>query len=400
MWGKYLSRVLPAPFWSSLLTALVFFIVILASLFFAKKLDQPVSFIKHLLISPSLVITPKHEVVGFLPSWNAAKEVKVDTSNLTQLIYFGFGVNERGEIIQFGEDGSETLEWVHFKSPYFKKIREDAKKTNTKILVAIKSFDNKNIDDLISNPSTSEKFINQLGKLVKENNLDGVNIDFEYFTDSNFPTFKHLNAFFTRLNQTLKSQDPGLIISADFTASAVAADPAYDMVKLGEVIDQIILMGYDYSTTASSQATPVAPLYSSGGEASIDRSISSLKGRVPFDKVILAIPFYGYEWQTLNNKFRSQTIPETGALATYDRVTQLINNRNDIEINWDNKSQTPWISYYQSGANKQIYYENEQSISKKLNYIKDKKLAGVGIWAIGYEGESNAFWDLISGFKN
>ena len=149
-------------------------------------------------------------------------------------------------------------------------------------------------------------------------------------------------------------------------ASAVAADPAYDMVRLGQVLDQIILMGYDYSTTASNQATPVAPLYSADGEASIDKSISSLKGRVDFDKVVLAIPFYGYEWQTLNNQFRSQTIPDTGALATYDRVTQLVNGRKDIEINWDNKSQTPWINYTQSGANKQIYFENEQSISKKL----------------------------------
>ncbi len=265
--------------------------------------------------------------------------------------------------------------------------------------MAIKNFDNKNIDDLISNPVTSDKFITQLTKLVKDNKLDGVNIDFEYFTDSNFPTFKHLNNFFTKLNQQLKAQNPNYIISADFNASAVASDPAYDMVKLGEVIDQIILMGYDYSTTASSQATPVAPLYSNDGEASIDHSISSMKGRVPLDKVILAIPFYGYEWQTLDNQFKSQTIPETGALATYDRVTQLINSRNDIEINWDNKSQTPWISYYQSGANKQIYFENEQSISKKLEYIKKADLAGVGIWAIGYEGDNQAFWDLIKKFK-
>lgn len=398
MSGKTLSKILPLPFWFSLGTALVFLLVILAAFAYARQFDQPINLVKRLLISPATT-SSKYEVIGFLPSWNAAKEVKVDTSNLTQLIYFGFGVNERGEIIQYGPDGNETLEWVYFKSPYFKKIREDAKNTNTKILVAIKSFDNKNIDDLIANPYTSEKFINQLIKLVKDNKLDGVNIDFEYFTDSNFPTFKHLNAFFRKLSEKLKAENPNYIISADFNASAVASDPAYDMVKLGEVIDRIILMGYDYSTTASSQATPVAPLYSADGEASIDKSITSLKGRVDFDKVILAIPFYGYEWQTISNNFQSKTIPETGALATYGRITQLINSRNDIEINWDNKSLTPWINYSQSGANKQIYFENEQSIAKKLDYIKDKKLAGVGIWAIGYEGENETFWNLIRKYK-
>lgn len=398
MWAK-LSKILPLPFWSSFGTAVIFLVVITSALFYTRQLEKPVTLIKSFLISPVTSSASGYEVIGFLPSWNAAKEVKVDTANLTQLIYFGFGVNQKGEIIQFGTDGTETNEWVTFRSSYFTKIREDAEKSNTKILVAIKSFDNKNIDDLISNPYTSDKFIGQLAKLVKDNKLDGVNIDFEYFTDSNFPTFKHLNAFFTKLSQKLKSENPDWIISADFTASSVATDPAYDMVKLGEVIDQIILMGYDYSTTASSQATPVAPLYSNENEPSIDNSIGSLRGRVPFDKVVLAIPFYGYEWQTLNDRFKSQTVPETGALATYDRVTQLVNGRNDIEINWDNKSQTPWINYIQSGANKQIYFENEQSISKKLDYIKKTGLSGVGIWAIGYEGENGTFWELIKKFK-
>ncbi len=409
---KVLSKILPAPFWSSLATAFIFLIVITGALYYSKQFEKPVTLIKQLLKSPA-TSSSKYEVIGFLPSWSAAKEVKFDTANLTQIIYFGFGVNANGEIIRFGNDGNETLEWVYFNSPYFKKIREDAKKSNTKILVAIKNFDNEqssssneqssssneNIDDLISNPYLSDKFINQLVSLVKTNQLDGINIDFEYFTDSNFPTFKYLNAFFTRLSETLKAENPNYIISADFYAGSVASDPAYDMVKLGQVLDQIILMGYDYSTAASSQATPVAPLFSNEGQPSIDHSISSLKGRVSFDKVVLAIPFYGYEWQTINNDFQSQTIPQTGALATYDRITRLINSRNDIEINWDNKSQTPWITYYQSGANKQIYFENEQSISKKLDYIKKTNLAGVGIWAIGYEGENRTFWELIKKFN-
>lgn len=394
MWGK----ILPLPFWSSFGTALVFLLVILAALTYAKQFDQPVNIIKRLLISPATT-SSKYEVIGFLPTWNVAKQVKVDTANLTQLIYFGFGVNSKGEIIQFDAEGNETLEWIHFKSPYFKKVRDAAKKNNTKVLVAIKSFDNKNIDDLISNPNSSEKFINQLVKLIADNKLDGVNIDFEYFTDSDFPTSKHLNTFFTKLSEKLKAENPGFIISADFNAGGVVIDPAYDMVKLGQVLDQVILMGYDYSTAASHQARPVAPLYSGKDESSIDRSITSMKGRVPFEKLILAVPFYGYEWQTVNNDFQSKTIPETGALATYDRVIQLIKNRNDIEINWDNKSLTPWLTYSQSGAFKQVYFENEQSIAKKLDYIKDKKLAGVGIWAIGYEGENQTFWDLIRKFK-
>lgn len=400
MLGKPIEKGLPLPWLVAFLISILFLVVILAALFFVKQFDKPLVLVQNFLMSP-LSKTQKQpfEVIGFLPSWTAAKQVKVDTKNLTQIIYFGLGVNQNGEIIQFDEQGNPTLEWSNFQSEYFKKIREDSKKTNTKVLIAIKGFDNKLIDDLISNPLYTEKFINQLSKILRENKLDGVNIDFEYFTDSDFPTFKHLNAFFVNLSENLKSDNSNYIISADFNASVVKHDPAYDMVKIGDTIDQIILMGYDFATVKSSTASPVSPLYSKDESSSIETSVKTMLGRVPPEKIVLAVPFYGYEWQTVDKKFQSSTIEGSGSLATYERIIQLIKNRSDLEINWDDQSQTPWLSYPQSGAIKQIYYDNEKSISKKLDFIKDKKLAGVGIWAIGYEGENTTFWELINRFR-
>lgn len=399
--GKKINQFLPLSFVSALITALIFLLVILGSIYFANQFKGQAVSIKNSIASRLNIPVKsdrKHEVIGFLPSWAIAKNVSVDPKNLTQIIYFGFGVNENGDIIKFDAQNNPTAEWSNFNSDYFKNLRELSKKSGTKILIAIKNFDNQNIDILISNPAFTDRFINQILGLIKDYRLDGVNIDFEYVTDSNFPTFKHLNQFFNLLNQKLKAENPNYIISADFNATAVQSDPAYDMVKIGDSIDQIILMGYDFSTPNSKNAGPVAPLYSIAGP-SIDNSVHAILGRVPFDKVILAIPFYGYEWQTINDQFQSPIVSGTGALATYDRVIQLMKNRKDLEVNWDDKSQTPWITYNQSGAIKQIYFENEQSISKKLSYIKKMKIAGVGVWALGYDGENHAFWDLITKFK-
>jgi spore germination protein len=127
--------------------------------------------------------------------------------------------------------------------------------------------------------------------------------------------------------------------------------------------------------------------------------LESILGRVPENKIILAVPFYGYEWQTLTSEYESETVPNTGASATYARVKTLLENRTDAKQYWDEEAQSPWLVYKQNGQIKQIYYENELSMNKKIDLIMDKKLGGVAIWAVGFEGENEGPWIVIDKLK-
>ena len=337
------------------------------------------------------------EIIAFLPSWVIAKKEKLNLDKLTQLIYFGIGVNEDGSLVKIKDGGDAVLEWQYLNSDVFKEIRKEAEQNNTKILVALKNFDNQEIDQLISDPYAIGKFIKEASLLIENYDLDGINIDFEYVTQSDFPTAKHFNGFLSEVSQSLREKYPDIVISVDLNATAVLVDPAYDMVKIGELADQVILMGYDYHTMKSSQAGPIAPLHAmakSGG--SIEKSLESLTGRVPDNKTILGIPFYGYEWETVSEKYQSETVRNSGALATWGRVQDLLESRDDIQVNWDKKTQSPWLVYKQSGAIKQIYYENKHSLSAKMNFVKQNNLGGIAIWALGYEGDHKEAWDIIS----
>lgn len=338
----------------------------------------------------------KKEIIGFLPSWMIEKQIKIDFKKLTQIIYFGLGVNETGELMLFNNDKRSLFEWTYFNSDYFTNLRRDASKNGVKILVSVKNFENEDIDNLISNQTSVNRLLKQLKSLIEQYNLNGINFDFEYFTDSNFPTAKYLNKFLETAVYELKKENPKLVISFDVNAVVVLKDSAYDMVKIGEVVDQIIVMGYDYHRVNSTRAGPVAPLYGGNNEHSISQSVQSLKGRVPFEKIILAIPFYGYEWQTVNTQYKSPTVSNTGALATLKRVNELIENRDDVKINWDEKAKSPWLIYKQSGAIKQIYYEDAKSISAKYKYVKNNNLAGLAVWTLGYEGDYSEIWDVLS----
>ncbi|KKQ36327.1 MAG: Glycosyl hydrolase, family 18 [Candidatus Roizmanbacteria bacterium GW2011_GWA2_37_7] len=334
-------------------------------------------------------------VVGFLPSWSIAQNAQVHPEYLDQIIYFGLGINDNGELMKFNDDGDALVEWTYFLSDTFENIRIRTKDTNTKILIAIKNFDNTSIDTLISSNTHRKRAIKAITTLVNDYQLDGVNIDFEYFTKTDFPTMRFYNQFLTELSQELKKQNPDAVLSVDINATAVYRDNAYDIVKIGDVVDHVIVMGYDYHIQTSSFVGPVAPIAADEDEPSLTKTIESMKGRIEPHKVILAVPLYGYEWQTYTKAADSRTIPQTGALATYKRVRELISVRDDLSISYDDLSQSPRIVYVQNGLIKQIYYDDEKSLMKKYELIAKHNLGGMGLWALGYEGDFIEPWNLI-----
>jgi len=339
------------------------------------------------------------ETIGFLPSWSIAQNAIVHTEYLDQIIYFGIGIDETGTLMKIDNEGNELIEWKYFRGNEFKNIRKSAEQTNTKILIAIKNFDNVSIDTLISSDSNRNRAVLQISRLVDDYDLDGVNIDFEYFTQIDFPTMKFYNQFLQELSTSLKETNSESIISVDVNATAVYQDNAYDMVKIGDVVDQVIVMGYDFHRPISTRAGPVAPLDSEGDTPSLSQTINSLRGRVESNKVILGIPLYGYEWQTYTIDYASKTVPDSGAVATYKRVRELLTNRDDLQLSYDPLSQSPRITYFQNGLIKQIYYEDDKSIQKKLEFIKENELAGVALWTLGYEGDYIDPWNIIKDFR-
>jgi len=202
-------------------------------------------------------------------------------------------------------------------------------------------------------------------------------------------------AFENTFDKELKKQNPDAVLSVDINATAVYRDNAYDIVKIGDVVDHVIVMGYDYHIQTSSFVGPVAPIAADEDEPSLTKTIESMKGRIEPHKVILAVPLYGYEWQTYTKAADSRTIPQTGALATYKRVRELISVRDDLSISYDDLSQSPRIVYVQNGLIKQIYYDDEKSLMKKYELIAKHNLGGMGLWALGYEGDFIEPWNLI-----
>lgn len=337
----------------------------------------------------------RRQIIGFLPYWAVGNKATVYPEYMDQIIYFGITMDQSGNLLTEDKNGNPLPEWNSLNSAYFRSLRDDARKTDTKVLVAIKNFNNDEINTLISNPSSVKNGIREIKKILADYDLDGVNIDFEYVTKSDFPTQKFYNQFLKILADDLREEKADIIISFDVNATAVYADMAYDMVKIGDTVDQVIIMGYDYYQPSSSTAGPVSPISMKGKSPSLSKTLDSLKGRVEPEKTVLGVPLYGYEWQTYTDDYQSNTVPNTGAIATYKRVRELIANKESVSIHYDPESKSPWLTYRQNGQIKQIYYEDEKSLESKIDFIHDRDLAGIALWSLGYEGDYIEPWIVL-----
>lgn len=338
-------------------------------------------------------------MIGFLPYWNITDELEIDFDVVDQLIYFNLMVDINGDIIKYGDEGGG---WFMYNNPKLDFWLKKAKEKNKKTLLCIASFDAEVMFQIAANENKQDKVIKIILDAIKEKDFDGVDIDFEYFEQYNHQGFgKNFNNFMARLRKKLDKIDPDLILSVDIYPKAIIENEPYKLKEMNEIIDQLIIMAYDFTQSGSYHAGPVAPINTDTSlnekirdNYSIMQTLKAAKGKIDREKLILGIPLYGYKWRTYDDKHRSATYPGIGEMTSYSRMKKLTEEK-DLVINWDELAQSPWTVYQESWGFTQIYFENMMSLKSKFDLVKNSNLRGIAFWALGYEGKEKDIWGYL-----
>lgn len=227
----------------------------------------------------------------------------------------------------------------------------------------------------------------------------GVNIDIEYSGESSNKLRNNFVEFIKKIDQHLAEKDPKIKLSVDVYGSAASREMIWDLEEIGKHVDYVIMMAYDYHRRGSAVSGPVAPLF--GGDSLWDSDITEhlndLIDQVPSNKILLGVPFYGYEWRTTSRESIENTYPNSGSTASFERIQKILSQKEKLKVqeHWNDDALSPYITYKQDGAIFTIYYENSRSLFYKLDLIDQLDLAGVAIWALGYEGDNRELWDVI-----
>lgn len=228
--------------------------------------------------------------------------------------------------------------------------------------------------------SKREKIINQLIANAIEYDIDGINVDFEYITQDIADDYIQ---FIRELS--VKCRINGIVLSVDNKVPE-ASNSFYNIKAQGEVVDYIIIMGYDEHWGVDSGSGSVASL------PWVTKGVADTVEMVDSSKVINAIPFYTRIW----NEDTQGNVTSCPAVDM-DTAANTLANQGVTPVWVDNFGQN-YGEYAEGESVVRIWLEDSTSIEAKLKLINEYKLAGVAAWRIGLE--NGDIWNTIIKYTN
>lgn len=338
--------------------------------------------------------TLKKEVFGFLPYWILDSVDNINIKLLTSVSFFGLEVDGEGNIIKTDSSNKVVSPWFYFQNgPRFEKFAKKLKQNRIKVYLTLKCFNQANIEKLTTNPKSRQNFINNALFLVSSKSLDGINLDFEYIGAPKKEVRDGFSLLVVDLNNELKRQYPKSILTIDTFVDAASNTRIHDIPVLAQNSDGLVIMGYDFHTPKSSKPGPIAPLEGYGN--SLFGLMSSYLEKAPAEKLILGVPYYAYDWPVEKNT--GQVLGEAADVKIYP-YAEVAEAAKKIQLNWDENSKTPWYSYTDPKTKllRVTHFENPRSLGIKYDFVIEKNLQGVALWALGFDGKRNDLNQLLA----
>jgi len=314
-----------------------------------------------------------HDVIGYLPYWEYASYPNLDYGLLTQLNFFSVELDSYGNIIN--DHDWNSLYLVAY-----------AHERNVKVKLCATLFGQNELTVLLSDSLNRRNAIDNLLELVTNKNADGIDIDFELLPNTQRD---NLVLFMHELSDAFHQGMENPIVT--MATPAIDWNDAWDYNSLAQITDGLFIMGYNYFYSGSSTAGPVSPLggYSYDLEYTLNDYIQKTENQL--DKIILGLPYYGYDWSVIGSEPNSPTTG-LGLARIYATAEPMAQN---FGYMWNNQSHTAWFSYQEGLEWRQCWYDDSLSLSHKYQFAIDHQIAGVGIWALGYDDGHDELWGAL-----
>lgn len=333
--------------------------------------------------------TKKYIVNGYVGGYRGLVNVEeIDADKLTHINYAFVNV----------KDSAAVLTNLKTDSTNFRKLNE-LKKINPdlKIVPSIGGWAwSENFSDAVLTPTSRKIFAKSSVDIVRQYDLDGVDIDWEYPAmrgeegniyrpedKQNFTLmFREIRAELDKLSEETGKK---YLLTAAVGGSRSFVDNT-EMDQVGEILDYVLIMTYDYGGRAVAHHTNLYPSKGNETGSSAHQSVQNfIAAGVPAHKIGLGAAFYSRSREAADAKKHGLLQPSvSGSKAAagqgggYSKMKDEIVNRQGYRRHWDRKAQAPYL--FNPGTKVFITYDDEKSIRKKAKYIKKNDLAGIFFW--------------------
>ena len=257
---------------------------------------------------------------------------------------------------------------------------------------------------VLANPGTRSAHVQQLLDLVVRNGYDGIDLDYEKFAFSDgqaswATTRPAWVAFVAELSARFHAQ--GLLVTAAVPTSGYWV---YDFAAIGQHLDSVRVMTYDYSWSTPG---PVAPIWW------VEQETTKMLAMIPAAKLMMGVPAYGRDWarknadgtflitDAANRPTTLAACPSTVSTATRapDAVkTASIMATPGALVTRDQRADEIKVLYNQSYSgegkfctvHREAWLADAGSVVNRARMIVGKGAAGIALWTVG--GEDPGQW--------
>jgi chitinase len=268
---------------------------------------------------------PSKRVVGYFPYWESGDVDSINYSKVTDIIYFHIWPNPDG-----------TLDTSAVNVNDLNTINNNAHSAGVNVLISIGGWGvSDGFPAMVADNATRENFVSNIVQYVSDNNLDGVDIDWE--TQITQEKIENQDLLLADLSNALRPLGKLVTVAANGEIAELQSSASGS-------VDWVNVMAYDMNWGSAEHST-------------FDDSVSSLQRYetegIPKDKLVLGIPFYGRDDNTNAIKYE-EIVSDCNPLPAE-------NNCNGY------------------------FFNGMDMVQQKTQYVLDNGYEGVMVWNLGQD---------------
>lgn len=266
------------------------------------------------------------EVSGWIPYWRIATgtaDTMPHLDILTEVNPFGFSVKKDGTLSDTAKllpmhvstttvSGTSTAIVLSEWEPFL----QAARAKNLRVIPTVMWSDREAMERILNYGPSRRALADEITKMVKENNFDGIDIDFEgksAETRVGYSTF--LQALKLRMPEKwiVCTIEPRTPIEDRYFGTVVPPDAnifANDLKEINKYCDRVKIMAYDQQgidQKLAAQAASSSQLYAPVGDpAWVEKVVNLMSRDIAKNKIMIGVPTYGYEYDVTayaNNEY-------------------------------------------------------------------------------------------------
>lgn len=353
-----------------------------------------------LTVKTLATVTPPADaprLVGYYTSWSAYNGYTPDKVPASQLTHLNYAFANIGSDLKIAL-GDASVDPANFTR--LLALKQANPQLQTLISVGGWTWSGRFSDVALTDASRTA-FANSCVDFIIRYGFDGVDIDWEYPVSGGLAgnvtrtaDKQNFTLLLAKLRERLDIRGAADNRSYLLTIAG-GCGPLFvmntELGSLHQYLDFANIMTYDIHGSWDSRTDFHAPLYRDPASPQSQWSVADgvnlwLNAGVPAAKIVVGVPFYGYQYSGVTNANNGlyQTYSSVTTIS-YQNIVKNCLNAGGYTRYFNPAAQSPWLF----NGSTFINYDDAQSIAAKAEYVLNQALGGAMVWEMSqdYNGE-------------